>query len=178
MAALTAARLRSRGVLHWQLSILPHDTFPAFSPQPPTTVRPSPINEGCGWSRSPLSQQASPLVRGLATVTGRIGFTFVWDHSSASGCSPPRLTTTQLPSAALPLLVPGGLRLSLVDFMYLYSHGPWASCPHRPKIARAVRHPTTPDDRAGHPHRSSRIKSSKIHHPSSKITRAARFPLS
>ena len=32
---------------------------------------------------------------------------FLWDRRSASGCSPFRLTTEQLPSAALPLLVSG-----------------------------------------------------------------------
>ena len=41
---------------------------------------------------------------------------------SASGCSPPRLTTTQLPPPAIPLLVSGRLRLSLVDFIYVHSH--------------------------------------------------------
>jgi hypothetical protein len=76
-----------------------------------------PFNEVCRVGRSRLSPQASPFIRRLATVTGRIGFTFVWVCGSASGCSPPRLTTTQLPPAALPLLVSEGLRLSLVVFM-------------------------------------------------------------
>ncbi len=42
---------------------------------------------------------ASPLVRRLAKATGRIEFTCVTDESFAFGCSPPRLTATQLPSA-------------------------------------------------------------------------------
>ena len=46
----------------------------------------------------------------------------VWDRRSASDCSPPHLTMTQLPPAPLPLLVSGGLGLSPVDFMYLHSH--------------------------------------------------------
>ena len=122
MTALTSARLRSREFLPGQISTRPHDTFPAFSPQPSTTARFSPVNEGCGRKRLPLMRQASPLTRRLAAVVNRIGFTLVWDRRSASGCSPPRLTTTQLPSAAIPLLVSGRLRLSLVDFMYVRSH--------------------------------------------------------
>jgi hypothetical protein len=77
MTALTAARLRSRGFLPGQLSTLPHDTFPAFSPQPSTTTRFSPVNEGCGRKRLPRVQQASPVTRRLAVVVNRIGFTFV-----------------------------------------------------------------------------------------------------
>ncbi len=42
---------------------------------------------------------ASPFPSRLATATGRIEFTCVTDESFASGCSPPRLTATQLPSA-------------------------------------------------------------------------------
>src|SRR6185436_2001374 len=37
--------------------------------------------------------------RRLAKATGRIEFTCVTDESFASGCSPPRLAATQLPSA-------------------------------------------------------------------------------
>src|SRR6185436_17709783 len=37
--------------------------------------------------------------RRLAKATGRIEFTCVTDESFASGCSPPRLATTQLPPA-------------------------------------------------------------------------------
>src|SRR5271156_3184355 len=42
---------------------------------------------------------ASPLDCRLAKVTGRIEFTCVADESFASGCFPPRLAATQLPSA-------------------------------------------------------------------------------
>jgi hypothetical protein len=42
---------------------------------------------------------ASPPYLKLAKVTGRIEFTCVADGSFASGCAPPRLLATQLPSA-------------------------------------------------------------------------------
>ena len=44
---------------------------------------------------------ASPLRSRLANASGRIEFIIVlfMDWSFASGCSPPRLSTTQLPSA-------------------------------------------------------------------------------
>ena len=71
MAALTAARLRSRGFLPGQLSMLPHDTFPAFSPQPPPTARSLTMDEGCRSDRSPLLRQASPFPGRLAAVEGR-----------------------------------------------------------------------------------------------------------
>jgi len=76
-------------------------------PQPSPTARFSPLYEECVRKRIWLWPLASPLARRLAAVENRIGFTFVWDHRSASGCSPPRLTTTQLPLAPLPLLVSG-----------------------------------------------------------------------
>jgi hypothetical protein len=41
----------------------------------------------------------SPLASRLTTATGRIEFTCVTDWTFASGCSPPRLAATQLPSA-------------------------------------------------------------------------------
>ncbi len=41
----------------------------------------------------------SPFPRRLVASPGRIGFAFATDCMFASGCSPPRLTTTQLPSA-------------------------------------------------------------------------------
>jgi hypothetical protein len=41
----------------------------------------------------------SPLASRLTTATGRIEFANATDWSFASGCSPPRLTATQLPSA-------------------------------------------------------------------------------
>jgi hypothetical protein len=49
--------------------------------------------------RFPFS--ASPLRSRLANASGRIEFIIVlfMDWSFASGCSPPRLSTTQLPSA-------------------------------------------------------------------------------
>jgi hypothetical protein len=50
--ALTSARLRLRGFLPGQLSTRPHDTFPAFSPQPsPTTPLPLGPQRGM-WSGS------------------------------------------------------------------------------------------------------------------------------
>ncbi len=90
-----------------RVSTLPYDTFPAFSPQPSPTARFSPLYERCERKLIWLWPLASPLASSLAAVTNRIGFTLVWDRRSASGCSPPRLTTTQLPPAALPLLVSG-----------------------------------------------------------------------
>jgi hypothetical protein len=83
-------------------STLPHDIFPAFSPQPSATARFSLVDEGCKGKRLPLMRQASPFPSRLAAVVNRIGFTRIWDRRSASGCSPRRLATTQLPSAALP----------------------------------------------------------------------------
>ena len=117
MTALTSVRRRSRDFLPGQLSTVHHATFPAFPPQTPSATPSLALNEGCRPDRSPLSRQASPLASRLAVAAGRIGFTRVRDCGSASGCSPPRLTATQLPPAALPLLVSGGLRLSLVGFM-------------------------------------------------------------
>ena len=38
----------------------------------------------------------TPANRWLVLVANRIGFTSVWDRRSASGCSPPHLTMTQL----------------------------------------------------------------------------------
>src|SRR5258708_8954546 len=55
--------------------------------------------------RSPFTGRfpflASPLRSRLANASGRIEFIIVFfmDWSFASGCSPPRLSTTQLPSA-------------------------------------------------------------------------------
>jgi hypothetical protein len=53
-----------------------------------------------------LASWTSPLIRRLATATGRIEFApaarnqpFTADWTFASGCFSPRLTTTQLPSA-------------------------------------------------------------------------------
>jgi len=86
--------------------------FDGFAPSGRATRGARPCRRGL-----PLMRQASPFPGRLAAVASRTGFTFVWDRRSASGCSPPRLTTTQLPSAALPLLVSGRLGLSRVDFM-------------------------------------------------------------
>ena len=54
---------------------------------------------------------ASPYRSGLANASGRIEFNIVlfMDWSFASGCSPPRLSTTQLPSATnRPVLLSDG----------------------------------------------------------------------
>jgi len=122
MAALTSVRFRLRAFLPAQFSMLPYDTFPAFPPQPSPTARFSRLYEECVRKRMLLLPLASPIPRRLAAVANQIGFTFVWDRRSASGCSPPRLTTTQLPLAAIPLRVSEQLRLSLVDFIYVHSH--------------------------------------------------------
>src|SRR5258708_36428009 len=65
--------------------------------------------------RSPFtgrfSFSASPLGSRLANASGRIEFitVFFMDWSFASGCSPPRLSTTQLPSATdRPVLLSDG----------------------------------------------------------------------
>jgi hypothetical protein len=117
MTALTPARNRRSGLLPAQVSTVHHDNFPTYPAQPPSTPAILTFNEASRSDRSWLAPQASPFPSRLANVAGRIGFTFVWVCGSASGCSPPRLTATQLPSAALPLLVSGGLRLSLVVSM-------------------------------------------------------------
>ena len=65
--------------------------------------------------RAPFSGRipflASPFRSGLANASGRIEFNIVlfMDWSFASGCSPPRLSTTQLPSATdRPVLLSDG----------------------------------------------------------------------
>jgi hypothetical protein len=117
MAALTPARTRRNGLLPTQVSTVCHDNFPAYPAQPPSTIRFPTSDEMCRSVRSRLSPQASPFPSRLAIVAGRIGFTCVWVCGFASGCSPPRFTATQLPSAPLPFLVSEGLRLSLVVLM-------------------------------------------------------------
>ena len=91
-------------------SMRPHDTFPAFSPQPSSTARFSPVYEGCGRKRLPLMRQASPFARRLAAVVNRtlvhsrlgpqvrLGLlpTPSRDDAVASGCFPvARLGMTQ-----------------------------------------------------------------------------------
>ena len=109
-------------------------TSPHTQPNHPQRMQSSPSTRRLGRIRSWLAPQASPFPSRLANVAGRISFTFVWVCGSASGCSPPRLTATQLPSAALPLLVSGGLRLSLVVLMVtsfaLGTSGPLVRSPH------------------------------------------------
>ena len=117
MAALTPARFRFRGLLPAQASTVRHDNFHAYPAQPPPTIRSLTFDESCRSVRLWLWPQASPLAIRLAIVEGRIGFTCVRVCAFASGCSPPRLAATQLPSASLPLLVTEGLRLSLVVIM-------------------------------------------------------------
>jgi hypothetical protein len=117
MAALTSARTRSCGFLPAQLSTVRHDNFHTYPAQPPTTIRFLTFDESCRSVRSWLAPQASPLASWLAIVEGRIGFTCVRVCAFASGCSPPRLTATQLPLTSLPWLASEGLRLSLVVLM-------------------------------------------------------------
>jgi len=88
--------------------------------------------------RSPFSGRipflASSLKSRLANASGRIEFIIVLfvDWSFASGCSPPRLSTTQLPSATdRPVLLSDG------DFhptlgAYSQAHFPWPFGPKPP----------------------------------------------
>src|ERR1700733_6638900 len=46
--------------------------------------------------------QASPVTRRLAKAAGRIEFAYATDEDFTSGCSPPPLTRTQLPSVTGP----------------------------------------------------------------------------
>ena len=86
------------------LSQAPFQSFPLH---PHLHRRVSSIGSAWTVTRSPLARQASPLPSRLARGTCRIEFTFVWDQLSGSGCSPPRLATTQLPSTAPRFLPPG-----------------------------------------------------------------------
>ena len=124
MDPLTPARLSCpRRSLH-----LSHELFRSFPLQP----HPDRPVASIGSTRAPTdlrrSPQASPQARRLARSTCRIEFTFVRDQSSASGCSPPRIAATQLPSAAHRSLPPAGSRLSLTEFMF--------SCTHEPRRPR------------------------------------------
>jgi len=150
MAALTPARNRRSGLLPAQVSTVHHDNFPAYPAQPPATLPTLTFDERAWSCRSWLAPQASPLSSRLAVVSGRIGFTCVWVCGSASSCSPPRLTATQLPSAALPLLVSGGLRLSLVGIMVTSF-----------ALGRGV--PDAPGTLPRHPHpRDHRVKTTRL----------------
>jgi hypothetical protein len=105
MNALTASgpslRLPGRA-LH-----LSHAPFRSFPPQPHPGRRVSSMGNPWTVTRSPLARQASPFPSRLARLTCRIGFTFVRDQPSVSGCSPPRLAATQLPPTAPRSLPPG-----------------------------------------------------------------------
>jgi len=104
MDPLTPARI-SHPCRSLHLSHAPFRSFP-LQPHP---SRPG-LQFDSSWtvSGSPLARQASPFPSRLARLTCRIEFTFVRDQPSASGCSPPRLAATQLPSAASRSLSPGG----------------------------------------------------------------------
>ena len=79
---------------------LSHAPFQSFSLQPHPGRHASSIGSPWTVADSPLARQASPIPSRLALPTCRIEFTLVRDQPSASGCSPPRLATTQLPPAA------------------------------------------------------------------------------
>jgi hypothetical protein len=104
MNALTATepslRLPGRS-LH-----LSHVPFQSFPLQPHPTRPVSSIGSPWTVTGSPLTRQASPFARRLARFACRIEFTFVRDQPSVSGCSPPRIAATQLPSTALRFLPP------------------------------------------------------------------------
>ena len=153
MTALTAVRPRWHGFLPEQLSTRPHVPFATFPLQPPSASPPRFSNEVLVRGGLPLSRQASPFASRLADAVGRIEFTFVWDHGSAFGCSPPRLATTQLPLAALPLLVPGGTGLSPFEFMHVCSH--WRDHPWS-RVRRASQPAEAPSRHSGNDTHSPR----------------------
>jgi hypothetical protein len=83
-----------------------HRTFRPFRLQAPAAV-PGHLWGSCAGLTGPRRRGrpfgaarpwASPLTGRLATTVGRIEFTGVTDRSFTSGCSPPRLAATQLPS--------------------------------------------------------------------------------
>ena len=85
-----------------------HSNFPPFHPQSPDTPPAMPSLDSIADCRSCLALHGSASglglrlwLGGLAVVSGRIEFNMVllMDWLFASGCSPPRLSTTQLPSA-------------------------------------------------------------------------------
>jgi len=85
------------------------------------------MTEGCHGHGS-RSAQASPLTGRLANDRHRIEFITIWDCSFASGCFPPRLTTTQLPSASPPLLGLVEFRFSLTG-LYAFMITPVEAVP-------------------------------------------------
>src|SRR5215207_705753 len=98
------------------------------APTIPATTRVRAVDMLSGVPRLRLTPQASPFTSRLAPCLHRIGFTCVQADSSASGCSPPRLATTQLPSAAA-AHADGGIRLSRSEFMDVMTHWWRASLP-------------------------------------------------
>ena len=97
-----------------QLSPLTYTSFGTFPLQPCPNVLNSMITGGCHRLRSRIIAQASPLTSRLVTFAHRIEFTSVWDRSFALGCFPPRLTTTQFPSASSPVTGSKKFRFSLI----------------------------------------------------------------
>ena len=114
MEALTAVWGWHRAnLLPRQLSPLTYTSFGTFPLQPCPNVLNSMITGGCHRLRSRIIAQASPLTSRLVTFAHRIEFTSVWDRSFALGCFPPRLTTTQFPSASSPVTGSKKFRFSL-----------------------------------------------------------------
>jgi hypothetical protein len=76
---------------------------------------------------------------------GRIEFIIVlfMDWSFASGCSPPRLSTTQLPSATDRPVFPSGkdFHLSVGAYFQAHSYSPFGAT-NRPKDFLTSRHST------------------------------------
>ena len=99
-AAKPSLRLPGRS-LH-----LSHAPFQSFPLQPHLHRSVSSIGSPWTVTDSSLARQASPFPSRLARCTCRIEFTFVWDQLSVSGCSPPRLAATPLPSTARRFLPP------------------------------------------------------------------------
>jgi len=103
--ALTATRpslRRSGRSLHFG-----HALFRSFPLQPHRNRSVSSIGSPWTVTDSPLIRQASPFASGLTRLRCRIEFTCIWDQSSVSGCSPPRIAAAQLPSTAPRSLPPG-----------------------------------------------------------------------
>ena len=101
--------------------------------------------------RSPFSGRipfwASPLRSRLANASGRIEFIIVlfMDWSFASGCSPPRLSTTQLPSATDRPVLLSDEDFHLTVGAYFQAHFPWPFGPkpvasNQPRSGASVRY--------------------------------------